>query len=238
MNLIEQTRPLVDGRTACFHKITDFVVDIKTGDVNLIVSSWVARPVQRQDQAADQIEVFKVNVGTWDENQVETLTDRLQALPQWVNVTLEPYTAEQAFDKMNAPKYLSHWDEMIRAWVDDRPLDDLKAAKWVAMKVIRDEQESSPFLFSGKLFDADSKRINGSATLAMIAKMAGQPYSDTWTTTDNTSFELDADSAIALGVAYGQKVKEIFERSRQVRKEIADASTPAKVKKIKWDTGT
>lgn len=115
--------------------------------------------------------------------------------------------------------------------------DTLGAAKdraWVAVKSARAAAESGTFEFDGGLYDIDQKHVTGATVLASLAKSAGAPYSEGWTLADDTERDLDADQVIALGIALGQRVSEIYAVARVLRKQIDAATTTEELAAINW----
>jgi hypothetical protein len=51
----------------------------------------------------------------------------------------------------------------------------------------------------------------------LIAKSNGQALAENWTMADNSTFALDADTAIMMGVSVGQYVATLHERARVLR---------------------
>lgn len=108
---------------------------------------------------------------------------------------------------------------------------------WERIKAAREAAEAAGFLYNGVLFDSDPvsiQRISGAVSLAMLAQAAGQPFSQTWTVADNTTMELDGPGMLAIGVALGEHISAIFEKARDKRAEIAQATTADQLDAIVW----
>lgn len=115
--------------------------------------------------------------------------------------------------------------------------DTLQGARdraWAAIKVARAIAEEGNFIYDGGSYQADKVRINGAVQLAVIAKSSGAAYSETWTLTDNTTRQLDADQVIALGLALGQFVSGLYATGRALREQINQAETIEAVHAIGW----
>lgn len=95
-------------------------------------------------------------------------------------------------------------------WPPVPTLNEAKAAKWEQVKAIREAGKNAGVTVPGIGFletDEPSRvLINGATTMAMVAAMAGEPFTMTWTLADNTEFELDGPQMIAVGVAAGKHV--------------------------------
>lgn len=112
-------------------------------------------------------------------------------------------------------------------WHDPRPLAAAKAAAWEAAKSARDAAEAADFEFEGVMYQPDIKRITGGVLNALMAQLAGVPFSEEWTVSDNTSVWLDGAQMQALGLALARRISDIHATGRAMRKAIADATDPA-----------
>lgn len=115
--------------------------------------------------------------------------------------------------------------------------DTLQGAReraWGAIKAARAIAEEGNFIFDGGSYQADKVRINGAVQLAVIAKSNGTAYSETWTLTDNTTRQLDADQVIALGLALGVHVSGVYAKGRALRVAINQADSIEAVNAIRW----
>lgn len=113
----------------------------------------------------------------------------------------------------------------------------LAAAKeraWTGIKVARAVAESSDFMYDGGYYQADKARITGAVQLAVLAKMNSQPYTVTWTLTDNTTRTLSADQMIAMGIALGKHVDGVFSLGRAFRARINAATTIEEASAVVW----
>lgn len=113
-------------------------------------------------------------------------------------------------------------------------LEVAKARAWTAIKAKRAVVEEGSFTYAGGSYQADKVRINGAVQLAVLAKTSGSAYSETWTLTDNTTRQLDADQVIALGVALGQFVSGVYATGRALRERINQAATIEAVSVLGW----
>lgn len=120
--------------------------------------------------------------------------------------------------------------------VDDRSgtLQEAKKRTWSAIKAARAVAVQGNFMYDGGSYQADMARINGAVQLAVLAKASGEAYSETWTLTDNTTRQLDADQVVALGVALGQFVSGVYATGRALRAQVNQAETIEAVNAIGW----
>lgn len=112
-----------------------------------------------------------------------------------------------------------------------------REAAWERIKAARSEAEKAGFLCAGVRYDADPlscQRIASAVVLAMLAMQSAQPYSIEWTTFDNKSVTLDAAGMIAVGLACGKYIGDIFNRARTLRERIHAATTADQLDAIQW----
>lgn len=111
------------------------------------------------------------------------------------------------------------------AWVV--PLATLQDRAWEQVKAIREETlltATTPFGIAQT--DTDSMvKINGSVSMAMLAKQSATAYSATFTLADNSTVDMDADQMISFGVAVGTHVADVYARGRDLRDAIYAATT-------------
>lgn len=115
--------------------------------------------------------------------------------------------------------------------------ETLEAARdraWTRVKADRARAEAGNFTYDGGQYQIDIQRVNGAVQLATLAKMSGEPYSVTWTLTDNTTRTLDADQAIGLGLALGERIDSIYAKGRYLRNLIGGAETISAASAVIW----
>lgn len=129
------------------------------------------------------------------------------------------------------------WDPATKSWVDPRPIEDVRASRWEAIKKARDQAEvSSTFECDGAVYRSDPVRIGGAAQGAQIALTAGLPFSMSWTLQDNTTKVLDAPGMIRVGLAQLAHIDAIHQYSRTLRDRIFNqAKTNEEVEAISWN---
>jgi hypothetical protein len=113
-------------------------------------------------------------------------------------------------------------------------LEAAQARAWVRVKACRAAVETGNFEYAGGQYQCDSARITGATTMALMAKMAGQPFSIGWTLADNTVRTLTGDQMIAMGAAAGRYVDSVFATARSLREDIAATSTIEEANLIAW----
>lgn len=105
-------------------------------------------------------------------------------------------------------------------------VESYRAQKWEQVKALRDEKlKLADTIFGTAQTDIESMvKINGLATMALIAKSAEAPFSETFTMADNSEVTLNADQMIGFGVAVGQHIAAVHGRGRELRDYLQTAS--------------
>jgi hypothetical protein len=121
-------------------------------------------------------------------------------------------------------------------WIDPVTLPTLREMVWAKIKDARTAAELSDFEFEGQMYQANKEQINGYVTMAMVAIMFQQPFSQQWTLRDNSVQTFNAQRMIALGVALGNHVAGIYAHGRALRAQIdAPDVTPQQLAAITWE---
>lgn len=144
-------------------------------------------------------------------------------IPVFVGDYVEDGIFHAALDK---PSQHHTFDYDIKAWVDLRTLDEIKAHKWAEIKQQRDQLEFGGFEFEGNTYDSDQVsqgRIMGAASASV---------DQTWTLADNTTVELSAAKLQQVYAALQAHIANAHERGRIARQLIFDAETKEEVKEI------
>lgn len=146
---------------------------------------------------------------------------------------LHTYTSNELLAKLNLqPGWV--WKMPERIALDTRGLEDAKTIARARVKAARSVAERSNFMYNGNMYQVDKLRIPSAVILALTAKLANQPYTTTWTTANNLPVLLDADGMIALGVAQGNHISNIFDTGRNLYTAIENAATKEEVDSINW----
>ena len=121
-------------------------------------------------------------------------------------------------------------------WVDLVTLDAAKAVAWARIKEARDAAEAGVFEFEGGLYDLNKQNVSGAALAALMAEIAGQPFSIEWTLADNTVRVLDAATVQALGRAMVVHIDKLHGIARSLRDKVSAATTPDQAYAVTWPT--
>ena len=149
------------------------------------------------------------------------------------------YTPEQRATKQAMPAWSRQWDNTLMAWLDPRTLGDIKAAKWEAIKVAREEAKVAPLLDTPfGVFDADAvgmANIQGTLQgLDVAARLGNAPATVRWTLADNSYADLTVDQLSQVGVLLLMRGNEAHEKARQLREQIDAAQTSEALETISW----
>ena len=118
------------------------------------------------------------------------------------------------------------FDYITEQWIDPRLLDEVKAQKWIEIKLQRDRLEFAGFTFEGNTYDSDQvsqSRIMG-ATIAGVDQV--------WTLADNTTVELSASQLQQLYATLQAHIASAHERGRIARQLIFEADTKEQVEAV------
>ncbi len=116
-------------------------------------------------------------------------------------------------------------------------LPAVKERKRMEINIARDHKEQSGFPYLGKIFDSDpisAQRLNVAANTAMMAQMAGHPFSLVWTVQDNSTITLDADQLMGALPALALNANTIHEVAAALKAQVDTAQTVAEVEAIAW----
>ncbi|MGX9773399.1 DUF4376 domain-containing protein [Janthinobacterium aestuarii] len=126
------------------------------------------------------------------------------------------------------------YDAGADLWIDTKTLEGTRISTWARIKLAREAAELSDFTCAGLRYQADKARITGAAHMALLAQVAGLPYSIDWTLSDNTTVTLDAAGMIAVGAALVAQVSGAFAIARGLRELIATEETIGQLEAIVW----
>ena len=113
-----------------------------------------------------------------------------------------------------------------------------KQDKRAELNKMRDQKIAAGFLFMEKRFDSDAQsvqKINGAATMALIAKTENQPFSMNWTTKDNSEVSLNADQMIGLGVHCAAYIDRLHHQCVTIKEELMALSSLKEIAELVWE---
>lgn len=135
------------------------------------------------------------------------------------------------------PSFFHEFDYAAEEWFDPRSLDELRAARWGAIKARRAALEASPVDYLGVQVQADAesvRRILLRAERARQALAAGEELETIWITADNGELLLDAEQMAAMPAAIDARSAALHEIAQGLRAELESAGTPAEVEVVRW----
>lgn len=151
----------------------------------------------------------------------------------YLNGEVCSYTDEELAVKKSLPTGWA-WKMPERIAVDMRDMDAVRRQAWERIKKARKAAELAPFTHAGSMYDANKEQIGGAAQMALLAQLSEQPFSIDWTLRDNSTKTHSAAEMIAVGVALGKHVSDIYDAGRVLREQITAATTPAELDAIQW----
>jgi hypothetical protein len=143
------------------------------------------------------------------------------------------YTAEEQEAIVSLPSGWK-WQMPEKVAVDLRSLEIAKEQAWNLVKSARDKATAKPFEVDGKFYDANKENVLGTALMALMAKIAGEPFNAEWTTYDNSVVVLNADQMINVGKTLGERVDLIYKIGRDLREKITSAKTNQELSLLTW----
>jgi hypothetical protein len=105
------------------------------------------------------------------------------------------------------------------------------------IRAARSRVEYAPFIWNGSRFDADTAsqaRLMGLVSLAQMALATSAPFAIDWTLADNTTRTLSAMDALGIGQALGAHVQAAHYTARELKQQVAAATTIEEVDAIAW----
>lgn len=134
------------------------------------------------------------------------------------------------------PTSALHWHEGAFSWLETADVAGAQAIAWERVKAARDKAEAGTFEFEGGIYDLNKENVSGAALAALMAQLAGQPFSIEWTLADNSVRVLDATTMQALGRSMVAHIDALHCTARGLRERISAATTPDEAYAVTWPT--
>ena len=126
----------------------------------------------------------------------------------------------------------------LQGYAPLQPLDELKQAKLVELKFMRDTLEVAPISYKGNSFDYDEKardRINAAIiALDMQSALSGSEASLSWTTADNTEAEVTANDLRGIIANVALRSNELHIKYRELKELVDAVTTKEELEAIQW----
>jgi len=126
------------------------------------------------------------------------------------------------------------WIDNAPRWVESADLGAAKAQAWEGTRSSRDNAERGVFEFDGDWYDINKENVSGAALAALMAQLAGQPFSIDWTLADNSVKTLDGAQVQQLGIAMVRHIDTLHATTRALRQQIEAATTPEQAYAVVW----
>lgn len=197
---ILKTLTTPNGIAVSFHKPGSGEINFAAGVVVVRMLSWV-------DQAAHDAAAGAGQVWSWP-----------------ISVPLDQAADVEAAMLLSGP-----FSGGSRVSDTSGSLEARRARRWAELKQQREVREYGGFVWDGSTFDSDPNsraRIMGAVQLAVLAAAEGQPFERTWVLADNSTRVLSGDDMVAVGLALGLHVGQLFDQGVQVREQLAVSDQP------------
>lgn len=117
------------------------------------------------------------------------------------------------------------------------PLDEVKAAKIMELKGVRDMKEVEPITTDKGVFDYDDKSRDRLAIARQALADAGGTGTIVWTTADNQRVPLGVADFAAINGAAATRSNNLHVTYNDLKQRVNAATTAEQVKKIVWPEG-
>lgn len=127
------------------------------------------------------------------------------------------------------------WDPATATMFPD--VEKLRPRRWSWIKERREAAQLGGCMTPLGRVDTDPAsqlKVAGSVQMAMLAQLAGAPFSVEWTMQDNSVVAHDAAAMIAMGLAVGQHVAACHEAAVARRLQLEAATTPEEIEAVTW----
>lgn len=132
----------------------------------------------------------------------------------------------EMIDIINKNGVVYTYDKNTGAIIRSVDVELLKEAKWVEIKLQREQLEFGGFEYAGNIYDSDQV----SQGRIMGAALAG--VDQVWTTADNSTVSLTGAELLELYQALQAHIASVHERSRTARLAVEEATTKEEVESI------
>lgn len=161
------------------------------------------------------------------DHQVMVIGPGSSATHYYAEGALCEYTPQQREAKQQQPLHC-RWHNHLMCWVDMRPLDELRMARWVLIKVARQAAVEAVIATPWGAFDADAASRTAMASAASLK----QPVA--WTTADNQAVTLSAVQLQEVLRQIEQRTQNCHALARSLRARIDQAAHAEELAAIKW----
>ena len=201
----------------------DTALDLTTLVLSITVGSWPS--LEQMAVPPHLCTVLQVRYSSWLPEYIEAAESTVAGHPQWIGA--EPVCPSR--------HHLFNMD--LRAWVDSRTLQDLKAAKRSEIKQARNTAELGNFTYNGKVLNGDlnaQRRLAAYISVSKSALASGTEFSAAFTLANNTETVFTAQDFVGIELAKVMAVATVFAQGVQLRTAIEAAQTVEAIEAISW----
>lgn len=113
-------------------------------------------------------------------------------------------------------------------------LDEVKAAKWRAIKQARDDEEQAGCPYMDSVLDSDSLSIQRINTAVQAAQVVGEAFEVDWTMQDNSVVHMTQADVLGIPAALAVLSNRLHTKARGLRERIEAAESVEEVNEIAW----
>lgn len=113
-------------------------------------------------------------------------------------------------------------------------LDEVKAARWKAIRQDRDNAEQAGCPYMDSVLDSDSLSVQRINTAVQAAQVIGESFAVDWTMQDNSVIHMTYADVLGMPAALAAFSNELHTKARGLRERIEAAETVEEVNAIVW----
>ena len=114
------------------------------------------------------------------------------------------------------------------------PIEEIKQAKLVELKSMRDSLEVEPIGYNGNYFDYDEKARDRINAAIISLELLGSEASLSWTTADNDEAMVTANDLKMVIANVAIRSNELHVKYRTLREQVDKATTIEEINAINW----
>lgn len=149
------------------------------------------------------------------------------------NISINAY---ELIEDENEPQIGYDGKLYINGSTPDEPLDNLKSSKKQEINQAREQARlDEGAVYSDDTYDIDDKAQSNILAKVTTASLSSDDSIFTYRSKTNVTHTFTKAEIIALGLAIGDKIDEIYEKSWLLKKKVDNASTKEEIEVIKWN---
>ena len=160
--------------------------------------------------------------------------ENLKADCSFNNISINAY---ELIEDENEPQVGYDGKLYINGSTPDEPLDNLKSVKKQEINQAREQARLNECAeFNNDLFDIDDKAQANILAKVTTASLSSDDSMFTYRSKTNITHTFTKAEIIALGLAIGDKIDKVYEKSWLLKKKINEATTIEEIAEISWNT--